>query len=60
MSSAAVADVAVGVDIGGTFTDIVCALPDGEVRLLKLPSVPGNQNEAVRAAISTNLLFLMR
>jgi N-methylhydantoinase A/oxoprolinase/acetone carboxylase beta subunit len=52
MSSAAVADVAVGVDIGGTFTDIVCALPDGEVRLLKLPSVPGNQNEAVRAAIS--------
>jgi N-methylhydantoinase A/oxoprolinase/acetone carboxylase beta subunit len=51
MSAAEPTTVAVGVDIGGTFTDVVCTMPDGATRLLKIPTVTGNQTGDVRTAI---------
>jgi N-methylhydantoinase A/oxoprolinase/acetone carboxylase beta subunit len=41
----------VGVDIGGTFTDIVCAGSDGSLRLMKRPTTRGNPAAAVRDAV---------
>jgi N-methylhydantoinase A/oxoprolinase/acetone carboxylase beta subunit len=41
----------VGVDIGGTFTDIVCAGSDGSFRLMKRPTTKGDPAAAVRDAI---------
>ncbi|MGI8557386.1 MAG: hydantoinase/oxoprolinase family protein [Solirubrobacteraceae bacterium] len=40
----------VGVDVGGTFTDLV-ALVDGEVRTAKVPSTPNDQSGGVMRAI---------
>jgi N-methylhydantoinase A len=40
-----------GVDVGGTFTDVV-ALRDGELQLGKVPSTPRDQSEGVIAGIS--------
>ncbi|MBI2203891.1 MAG: hydantoinase/oxoprolinase family protein [Candidatus Rokubacteria bacterium] len=37
----------VGVDIGGTFTDIVLALPDGSLRVSKVSSTPDDPGVAV-------------
>lgn len=37
----------IGVDIGGTFTDIVLALPDGTVRVSKISSTPEDPGAAV-------------
>ena len=45
-------DVRVGVDVGGTFTDLV-ALVDGELRVAKVPSTTADQSEGVMAAIAT-------
>jgi N-methylhydantoinase A len=42
--------VRLGVDVGGTFTDLV-ALEDGELRTAKVPSTPRDQSEGVIAAI---------
>ncbi|MGA8402883.1 MAG: hydantoinase/oxoprolinase family protein, partial [Stellaceae bacterium] len=42
----------VGVDIGGTFTDIVCAGSDGSFRLMKRPTTKGDPAAAVRDAIA--------
>ena len=41
----------IGIDIGGTFTDVVCRLPSGAIRLLKLPTTRGDPSEAVLAAL---------
>ena len=41
----------IGVDIGGTFTDIVCR-QDGLMRTLKIPTTRGDPSEAVLAALS--------
>jgi N-methylhydantoinase A/oxoprolinase/acetone carboxylase beta subunit len=41
----------VGVDIGGTFTDIVCAGDDGSLRLMKRPTTKGDPAAAVRDAV---------
>ncbi len=41
----------IGVDIGGTFTDVVCRLPDGAVRIAKLPTTRGDPSKAVLAAL---------
>lgn len=41
----------VGVDIGGTFTDIVCAGSDGSFRLMKRPTTRGDPAAAVRNAV---------
>jgi len=40
----------VGVDVGGTFTDLV-AIVDGELVTAKVPSVPGGEAEGVAAAL---------
>jgi N-methylhydantoinase A/oxoprolinase/acetone carboxylase beta subunit len=42
----------VGVDIGGTFTDIVCAGSDGSLRLMKRATTRGDPAAAVRDSIA--------
>src|SRR5580692_1747964 len=42
----------VGVDIGGTFTDIVCAGTDGSFRLMKRATTRGDPAAAVRDAVA--------
>ena len=37
----------VGVDVGGTFTDLICISPDGTVILDKTPTTPDDQSEGV-------------
>ena len=41
----------IGIDIGGTFTDVVAADEAGTLRILKIPSSRGSEDVAVRAAI---------
>lgn len=41
----------VGVDVGGTFTDLVCIKPNGEVVLDKTPTTPDDQSEGVLKGI---------
>ena len=40
-----------GIDIGGTFTDVVCRAPDGGIRLTKVPTTRGNPSKAVLTAL---------
>ena len=42
----------VGVDVGGTFTDLVAVSPDGDVAAWKVSSTPGDQSEGVERALS--------
>jgi len=42
----------VGIDIGGTFTDIVCAGSDGSFRLMKRATTKGDPAAAVRDAVA--------
>src|SRR2546423_13125941 len=37
----------VGIDVGGTFTDLICVTPDGEVILDKTPTTPEDQSVGV-------------
>ena len=41
----------IGVDVGGTFTDLVLADSGGEVWVAKVPSVPADPSEGVLAAV---------
>jgi N-methylhydantoinase A/oxoprolinase/acetone carboxylase beta subunit len=41
----------IGVDIGGTFTDVVCRLHDGSVRIAKIPTTSGDPSRAVLSAL---------
>jgi N-methylhydantoinase A/oxoprolinase/acetone carboxylase beta subunit len=41
----------IGVDIGGTFTDIVCRRAGEPMRVLKIPTTRGDPSEAVLSAI---------
>ncbi|MBC7181698.1 MAG: hypothetical protein H5U14_16660, partial [Roseovarius sp.] len=41
----------IGVEIGGTFTDMVMALPDGTLRTGKTPSTPDAVERAVLGVI---------
>jgi N-methylhydantoinase A len=41
----------VGVDVGGTFTDLICITPDGEVVLDKTPTTPADQSVGVLTGI---------
>jgi N-methylhydantoinase A len=43
--------LAIGVDIGGTFTDIVGALEDGHLVFTKVSSTPGNLVDGVRRGV---------
>ncbi|MBY0437559.1 MAG: hydantoinase/oxoprolinase family protein [Burkholderiales bacterium] len=49
---AAKGQAVVGIDIGGTFTDLVCVLADGTLRLAKLRSTPSNPARAVLDAVN--------
>ena len=46
-----IAPYRVGVDIGGTFTDLVMVDSRGAVRAFKAPSVPSDPTEGVLSAI---------
>ncbi len=39
--------IRVGVDVGGTFTDFACVLPDGAHLAFKVPSTPADPGQAV-------------
>ena len=41
----------VGIDVGGTFTDIAI-LQDGQIRVHKLPSTPGDPSQGVRQGVA--------
>ena len=41
----------IGVDIGGTFTDIVCRESGGAMHILKVPTSRGDPSAAVLQAI---------
>ena len=41
----------IGIDVGGTFTDLVCDLSDGQRYVLKVPSTPDDPSRAVLGAI---------
>src|SRR5215213_9454111 len=40
-----------GIDIGGTFTDVVCRASDGSVRLTKIPTTRDDPSRAVLVAL---------
>jgi N-methylhydantoinase A len=48
-------DVRVGVDVGGTFTDIVVTGPDGAIHTGKLPSTPDDFSAGVAEGVRTVL-----
>ena len=41
----------VGIDVGGTFTDLICVTPDGEVVLDKTPTTPEDQSVGVMTGL---------
>lgn len=43
--------LSVGVDVGGTFTDLVAVAPDGDVQARKVLSTPHDQSEGVESAL---------
>jgi N-methylhydantoinase A len=45
--------IIIGVDVGGTFTDLVAAGADGALRVLKVPSTPPDFHRAVLDAVGT-------
>ena len=51
MSNNGAPGVRVGVDIGGTFTDLVILTPDGRLEKRKVPSTPDDYAEAIIAGI---------
>ena len=52
------AGVRIGVDIGGTFTDVVAQLPDGRVEIRKVSTSPGQPADAVVSALTDLLAAL--
>ncbi len=44
-------DYEIGIDVGGTFTDVVCRGGDGSVRIAKLPTTRDDPSRAVLAAL---------
>ncbi len=44
--------LSIGIDIGGTFTDVVCRLPDGTLQQFKLPTTRADPAAAVRDAVA--------
>ncbi|PPR21509.1 MAG: Acetophenone carboxylase gamma subunit [Alphaproteobacteria bacterium MarineAlpha10_Bin1] len=45
-------DAIIGVDVGGTFTDLIYMEPGGDVRIAKVPTTPDNQAEGFMAALA--------
>ena len=54
-SAPAPAGLRIGVDIGGTFTDIVLRLPDGALRVSKVSSTPDDPGRAVVTGLAALL-----
>ena len=50
-----VAGSRIGVDVGGTFTDVVLALPDGHIYVNKTTTTPHDPGESVVAGIASVL-----
>ena len=44
--------IQVGVDIGGTFTDVVCRSSDGTLRFVKLPTTRKDESQAVLQSVA--------
>jgi len=44
-------DLRIGIDVGGTFTDVVVLRPDGSVLLEKTPTTPADQSDGVMAGL---------
>ena len=44
--------LAIGIDTGGTFTDLVCRITGEPDRILKVPSTPSDPSQAIMAALS--------
>ena len=44
--------IEIGVDIGGTFTDIVCREPQGAMRIMKVPTTRGDPSAAVLQSLT--------
>jgi N-methylhydantoinase A/oxoprolinase/acetone carboxylase beta subunit len=42
----------IGIDVGGTFTDVVVAGPDGAITIAKAPTTPADQSEGVLEGIA--------
>jgi len=42
----------IGVDVGGTFTDLICITPDGQVLLDKTPTTPDDQSIGVMTGLA--------
>ena len=42
----------IGVDVGGTFTDLVVEQPDGTIEVFKVPSVPSDPSRGVLDAVA--------
>jgi N-methylhydantoinase A len=45
----------IGVDVGGTFTDVVLALPDGRIHVNKTTTTPADPGEGVVASVAAVL-----
>ena len=41
----------VGIDVGGTFTDLIAVAEDGRIEARKVLSTPGDQSDGVRDAL---------
>ena len=50
-NTAATAALEIGVDIGGTFTDIVCREPGGAMRFMKVPTTRSDPSQGVIASL---------
>ena len=42
----------IGVDVGGTFTDLVVEQSDGTIEVFKVPSVPSDPSQGVLDAVT--------
>src|SRR3954471_18270602 len=42
----------VGIDVGGTFTDLICVTPEGHVVLDKTPTTPDDQSVGVMTGVA--------
>lgn len=42
----------VGIDVGGTFTDVVCVTPEGRLHLTKIPTTRADPSRGIRDALA--------